>query len=217
MSRLALPSNFPSWRPETTPETLPTGIHEVDALLTGFPRGRITEITGPASSGRTSLLASILSAATRRGETCALIDAHDAFDPTSGAASGIDLNKLIWVRCGGNAGHAMKATDLLIHAGGFGAVALDFTDVPARITNHIPASWWFRFRHAVENTPTVFAILSATPQARSCAAMQVEMKRESARFAGKFPFQLLCGADYRIVPRKPVRPAPARFHVKALG
>ena len=57
--------------PRPEPELLPTGIGEVDARAGGLPRGALTEICGPASSGRTSLLLSILAQATAREEFCA--------------------------------------------------------------------------------------------------------------------------------------------------
>ena len=78
-------------------------------LPIGFPRGRISEIYGPRSSGRTSLVHSVLAASTARGECAALIDTSNAFDLCSAAAAGVKLDKLLWVRCGGNAEHALRA------------------------------------------------------------------------------------------------------------
>ena len=83
-----------------TPEMAPSGIPELDALTGGLPRGCLTEICGPASSGRTSVLLAALAAATRRGEYCAVIDAADSLDPQSVVAAGVDLDRLLWVRCG---------------------------------------------------------------------------------------------------------------------
>src|SRR5262249_30560781 len=103
-------------------ETLSTGVDEIDALTGGLPRGAISEFFGPASSGRTSLMYSMLGYATAHEETCALIDTNDVFAPTTAAASGIDFDRLLWVRCAGNLEHAFKAADLLLHAGGFGLV-----------------------------------------------------------------------------------------------
>jgi hypothetical protein len=82
------------------PEMLSTGIPELDALTGGIPHGCLTEIHGPASSGKTSVLLATIAAATRREETCVLVDASDSFDPASGQAAGIDFGKLLWVRCG---------------------------------------------------------------------------------------------------------------------
>jgi hypothetical protein len=79
---------------------LSTGITELDAMTGGVPRGCLTEISGAASSGKTSVLLATIAAATRRDESCVLIDASDSFDPSAGAAAGMDFSKLLWVRCG---------------------------------------------------------------------------------------------------------------------
>ena len=84
------------------PEMVSTGISALDALTGGLPRGCLTEICGPASSGRTTVLLAALAAATQRGEFCAVIDASDALDPHSVAAAGVDLDRMLWVRCGEN-------------------------------------------------------------------------------------------------------------------
>jgi recombination protein RecA len=101
---LSLAARIPaalSPRLHQTPELLPTGIAEVDALLEGgLPLGSLTEITGPACSGRSTLVASILAGATQQGGSCAYVDAADAFDPLSAAAIGINLKHLLWVRAG---------------------------------------------------------------------------------------------------------------------
>jgi len=83
------------------PEMISSGVAEVDAITGGIPRGCLTEIWGGASSGKKSVLVAAMTAATRRGETCVLIDASDSFDPASAKAAGMDFGKLLWVRCGG--------------------------------------------------------------------------------------------------------------------
>jgi hypothetical protein len=83
-----------------SPEMASSGIPAIDALAGGLPRGCLTEICGPASSGRTTLLLAALAAATHRGEFCVVVDASDALDPHSAAAAGVDLDRLLWVRCG---------------------------------------------------------------------------------------------------------------------
>jgi len=82
------------------PEMVSSGIPAIDALTGGLPRGCLTEICGPASSGRTTLLLAALAAATQRGEFCAVVDASDALDPNSAVAAGVELDRLLWVRCG---------------------------------------------------------------------------------------------------------------------
>src|SRR5579863_10380889 len=85
-----------------TPQMVSSGVRELDALTGGLPRGCLTEICGPASSGRTSILLAALAAATQRQEVCALVDISDAFNPLSAAAAGVNFEKMLWVRCGGS-------------------------------------------------------------------------------------------------------------------
>src|SRR5215467_6427096 len=72
-------------------------------------RGEITEIVGGLSSGRTSHLLACLGEVAGRGETAALVDTEEIFDPASAAEAGIDLRRLLWVRCGGNREVALRA------------------------------------------------------------------------------------------------------------
>src|SRR5271157_3317601 len=82
------------------PEMVSSGIPQLDSLTGGLARGCLTEICGTASSGRTSVLLFALARATERGEVCALVDASDAFDPASAVAAGMEMSRLLWVRCG---------------------------------------------------------------------------------------------------------------------
>jgi hypothetical protein len=86
---------------QRAPERVTSGVRALDALCGGLPRGAITEIYGEASTGRTSVMLAALAAATRRGETCALIDATDAWDPQSAEAAGVELRRVLWIRCNG--------------------------------------------------------------------------------------------------------------------
>ena len=165
-------------------ELLPTGVAEIDRILHGFPRGAITEIHGTMSSGRTSVLLPALAHATRRDETCALIDCSDTFDLASAAKAGIDFERLLWVRCSDNLESAFKAVDLLLHGGGFGFIALILSDVPAKSVRRIISSWWFRFRRAIENTPTVLMVITPVASVRSCAALVLELKKEAVVWPG---------------------------------
>jgi len=170
-------------REKPVAEVMSTGIVAVDRIAGGLPRGAITEILGPASSGRTSLLHSALAASTANQEVCALVDASDSFDATSAAYAGMDFDQLLWIRCGSNVNHAIKATDLLLQGGGFGLVALDLGDVPSQQSRRVQLSWWFRFKRAIENTPTALIVISRNPNARSCASLVLGLKRESAEWS----------------------------------
>jgi len=93
------------------PEMASTGIPALDALTGGLPRGCLTEICGPSSSGRTSVMLAALAAATRRGEYCAVIDASDSLDPYSVSASSVDLDRFLWVRCNENSPQRHRGTE----------------------------------------------------------------------------------------------------------
>ena len=78
-----------------------TGIPQLDEVLKGgFPVGAISELVGPECSGRTSMALSFLARITQTAKVCAWIDVSNAFDPVSAAAAGVDLSRLLWVRCG---------------------------------------------------------------------------------------------------------------------
>jgi hypothetical protein len=207
------------------PEMVSSGIPQLDALTGGLARGCLTEICGTASSGRTSVLLFALARATQRGEVCALVDASDAFDPASAAAAGMEMTRLLWVRCGGKyplrkknkdkdhvlarkadylrtddsyqgmpsgipqvaekrfgfsrweaqLGQMLKVTDLLLQSNGFGMIALDLGDVPVQSARRIPLASWFRFRRAVEHTPTALLVLEQQPTAGSCSSVLVKV------------------------------------------
>ncbi len=185
-----------------TPQMVSSGVRELDHLIGGLPRGCLTEICGPASSGRTSLLMAVLAAATQRHEVCALVDVSDALAPSSAAAAGVDFEQFLWVRCGtrsakpkkeefrraerpGTAAsspemtkldQALRATDLLLQSGGFGLVAIDLGDVSQPAARRVPLTSWFRFQRAVENTRTVLFVVTQSPCARTCASLLLKLQ-----------------------------------------
>ncbi|HXL82225.1 MAG TPA: hypothetical protein VN951_15230 [Pyrinomonadaceae bacterium] len=160
-------------------EVIATGVSQIDSLAGGgLPRGAITEIFGPASSGRTSFLLLTLAAATNHDEVCALVDMNNTLDPKSAGRANVKLDRLLWIRCDNNLEHAFKATDLLLQGGGFGIVMLDLGDLSAKTARRIISSWWFRFRRVVENSPTALLVITQDCSVRSCAALSLEMKNE---------------------------------------
>jgi hypothetical protein len=186
----ALESRFPaalSPAPLPVRETAPTGIAEVDSLLDGgLAVGAISEVTGPECSGRTSLALAFLAQRTQAAQVCAWVDADDAFDAESAAASGVSLRNLLWVRCR-NAGGAVKsnssrgkpwsrldqalqATDLLLQAGGFAAIVLDLGGTAPEHASRIPLATWFRFRQAAGRTRCSLLVLARQACAQSSAA-----------------------------------------------
>ena len=88
-------------RERTQPKQTPCGIAAIDALLHGgMPAGALTEFVGEEGSGRTTVTLAYVAALTKSGNVCAWIDVADALDPETVAANGVDLERLLWVRCG---------------------------------------------------------------------------------------------------------------------
>jgi recombination protein RecA len=179
-------------------QQIPTGIPAIDKLTDGgIPRGTLTEICGTESTGRTALVFALLGQATQRGECCAWIDTGGAFDPVSAVEAGVDLDRVLWVNCGGNAQHALKSADLLIQAGGFGLVVLDMADTPDAIARRIPLASWFRLRHAAERTDAVLVAVERQINARSCSTLQIEMRLKKPLWIGKLLRGMMAQAESR--------------------
>ncbi|HUQ87268.1 MAG TPA: hypothetical protein VM096_06895 [Vicinamibacterales bacterium] len=182
-----------------------------DAAGGGLPRGQVSEIVGPASSGRTSVAWAALAAATRRGESVALIDTFDRFDPPTAHACGMDLSKLLWVR--GQAvsktsgaidpawlpgvravngpgtfverviDRAIKSLNLVVSSGVCTLVVIDLIDIPAAALRRLPASTWFRVERAIEGGDTAVLILAAQSVARSAGGRSIVMGELPTRHA----------------------------------
>jgi len=167
-------------------DTVPTGIAALDSRIGGLTRGAVSEIFGPPSSGKTSMLLSILAAATAREETCAIVDGNDAFSPESAASAGIDLQRLLWVRCH-TLDQTLKVTDLLLQGGGFGVVAIDLSDHPVNTLHSVPLATWFRFQRSIEKTPTILMIVSETGVAKTCAALALRTRRGYCELKNAIP------------------------------
>jgi recombination protein RecA len=191
-------------------EMLKTGVSAVDSLTGGIPRIGMTEIYGPPSCGRMTLLVSLLAQATRRQEYCALIDASGSFDPAGAEAAGVCLQQLLWVRCGGNAEHALKAADLLIQAGGFGVVAMDLADLAVRDAQRIPLASWFRLRHTAEKMRSAFVVVSSEVNAKSCSTLQLALQPRQPHWSGK----LFDGFTAHVLNAKTSRGTDVRLSVR---
>ena len=174
-----------------------TGIAQIDALLDGgLPVGAISEITGSASSGRTTIALAFLARRTQEGNSCAWIDANDNMDPESAAANGVSLKHLLWVRCKNGSieeppphihrkpadnkhpwtrlDQAIRATDLLLQAGGFAAIVLDLANEAIEHGRRIPLATWYRFRQTANRTRCSLIVLGKAAYAQSSAAVVLE-------------------------------------------
>ncbi len=185
---------------------LATGLQALDALLGGgFPRGRLCEIAGPASSGRTALALSLLARTTRAGTEAAWVDAADAFDPPSAAATGVVLERVLWVRAPRPAA-ALRSAERLIESRGFPLVVMDLACDVAPPPPLSPVAWT-RLSRAAAGAEGTLVLLAGTRLAGPAAALALELRPLGARFGG--PPDLLPGlaAEAALVRRRDGAPS----------
>ena len=189
-----LTTSLPHVDPRDEHALAPSGVCALDARLGGgFPRGQLSELVGPRSSGRTSLLLQMIAAATARGELVALVDALDMLDVESAAAAGIDFNRLLWIR-----GHvvvnqglcrelnqraieqAIRAFTLVLQAGNFGLVVFDVAEAPADAVRRLPFTTWLRLQRMVEGSQTACILVGGEAMARSSAGLTLRLGLRAA-------------------------------------
>jgi hypothetical protein len=189
---------------------LSSGLAPLDALIDGgIPRGRISEITGRAGSGKTSIAASFAAFATRRGEVAAWLDASGAFDPASMAAAGVELRRMLWastttgvrssrrqsdlcspLQKGEGLGvrsrrqsAIVKAAELVLEAGGFGLVVVDFGEAP-RALAHASA---LRIARAAERSGAAVIAIAPWRMCGTFAALSLAASRAETSFSRLAP------------------------------
>ncbi len=113
-------------RPEMNIDVIPTGSLSLDAALGvgGVPKGRIIEIYGPESSGKTTLALHILAQAQKQGGEVAFVDAEHALDPVYASAIGVDIDSML-VSQPDTGEQALEITDALVRSGAVDAVVVD--------------------------------------------------------------------------------------------
>jgi len=178
---------------------LSSGLAPLDALIDGgIPRGRISEITGRAGSGKTSIAASFASFATRRGEVAAWLDASGSFDPESMAAAGVELRRMLWASTkrgdlrssllkgrpeGLGVRSIVKAAELVLEAGGFGLVVVDFGEA-ARTLAHASA---LRIARAAERSGAAVIAIAPWRMCGTFAALSIAASRAETSFSRLAP------------------------------
>jgi RecA DNA recombination protein len=181
---------------------LSSGLAPLDALIDGgIPRGRISEITGRAGSGKTSIAASFVSFATHRGEVAAWLDASGSFDPESMAAAGVDLRRMLWasMRRGsarpcsplvkgrpvglGVRSAIVKAAELVLEAGGFGLIVVDFGEAVRSLTYASS----LRIARAAERSGAAVIAIAPWRMCGTFAALSIAASRAETSFSRLAP------------------------------
>jgi recombination protein RecA len=137
---------------------------------------------------------------TQQAKVCAWIDTSDSLDPASAAWSGVDLQRLLWVRCGGaqrqgkkpwtRIEQTLRAGDLLLQGGGFSTLVFDLGSFEPEQVSRIPLATWFRFRALAEKTQASILLLTQHGCAKSSAALLLRLETgtgtqtESTIFSG---------------------------------
>ena len=163
----------------------------LESVGLSLTRGTVSEIAGGPSTGKTSLLLSLLSKLTRTGEVCAVVDSNNGFDPYSAVSSGVELENLLWIRCGGNIEKAFMAADYLVQAKGFGAVWLDLNGISKRDLQVVPKTYWYRYRTRIKETPTMFFVTAEEPVTGSASQQAFVLSRQPAVWNGTGRYKLL--------------------------
>jgi RecA DNA recombination protein len=185
---------------------LSSGLAPLDALIDGgIPRGRISEITGRAGSGKTSIAASFAAFATRRGEVAAWLDSSGSFDPESMAAAGVELRRMLWASMksaaqlaratlpysrfaagGPLARHQsaiVKAAELVLEAGGFGLVVVDFGETVRSLTYASS----LRIARAAERSGAAVIAIAPWRMCGTFAALSIAASRAETSFSRLAP------------------------------
>ncbi len=180
------------------PEVAASGFREIDDLLGGgISRGEILECCGGPSSGCTTLALSALAQATGRGEQVAYIDASDSLDPRQAEQAGVQLDHLLWVRCGAQkrsfdwrsrrsarSAQVWKATQLVAASGGFGLIVLDLIGLPLSQLRDFQNFPWFGLRKTIAESPTAILTLSPEHVAGTVASQALVLERENVGWRG---------------------------------
>ncbi len=156
-----------------------------------FTRGSLAEACGGAASGKTAAAVALMADLTAAGEVCAVVDSCGGFDAVTASASGVVLENVLWVKCGGDLEKAFIAADLLVQAKGFGMVWLNLGGLSQRKLKMVPRTYWYRYRTRIKETPTVFFVTAAEPLAGSASQRSFVFERGSAEWSGGGRFKLL--------------------------
>lgn len=193
-------------------------IEEITLEMAGlvFERGSIVDISGGAGSGKTAIALSLLAKLTADGEICAVVDSRNGFDPRSAATSGVMLENLLWVRCGGDVEKSFMAADHLVQAKGFGAIWLNLSGLPLRKLRMVPKTYWYRYRTRIKETPTLLFVTAEEPVTGPASQEAYTFSRPGrARWSGSGRFKLLRSLEIEMTSRKQFYGLPLQTTIEA--
>lgn len=180
-----------------------------------FTRGTVAEIAGEASSGKTSLSLSLLAKLTAAGEICAIVDSSDGFDPCSAVLAGVDLENLLWVKCGGDIEKSFMSADYLVQAKGFGAIWLNLNGLPRTALRLVPKTYWYRYRNRIKETPTLLLVTAEEPVTGSASQQAFLFSHEQAVWSGRGRYKLLRELRISLHSRKRFDGQPLKTRIEA--
>src|SRR5262245_52008386 len=168
---------------------LATGVPSMDALLRGgIPRGQVSEIHGPSSSGRTGLALSLAARLTGDGALAAWVDPADRLDPASASAAGVDLARLLWFRGGPRApralANAVTAVGTLLGSGIFEMVVMDLAGTPAGEVRRLPDNTWLRLQRMIEAAPVALVLMADTHVAHGPGGASLALRPSGPSWSG---------------------------------
>lgn len=177
-------------------ERLATGRRELDQLLGGgLVRGTLTELRGHVGSGRFATVLASLVATTSRGEGAALVDLGDGFDPSTAAASGLVLERLLWIRPR-HLREALAAAEIAM-GGGFPLVAIDLGLPPVPRGGRVDAASWMRLSRTAERERCVVLVATTWPLDSPAAEIVLGFSPRRPRWIGR-TIPLLAGVEGEI-------------------
>lgn len=172
-------------------DRISSGIKDFDALTEGgLFKGGISEFCGALGSGKRSLILSILAEFTNRHGLCAVIDASDSFDPVSAEKFGIQLEKILWIRCSGDFEKAITSGDYLVQSGLFSLIWLDLGLCDEKFLRMLPGSYWYRYKVALKETQAAMVVSLAQSQLRSAARQSISVRRARVSWKGDSCFRI---------------------------
>ena len=181
-------SALPSARANAPAPRRASGLPAIDALCGGgIPADRLTEITGPLSSGRTSVALALIARTTAAGELAAVVDPADAFDPASAEVAGADLDRVLWVRTGGGWREALRAVERLLETEGIPLVVLDASGPAPSSLRAGPPAAWTRLARLCAGTRSALVVLSEQRLTGPQAELVLALQGASPRFTGSPP------------------------------